>query len=225
MASAPVSVTLSPPGLAKDNLADSGKVSGSKGFPVGSNRRGNLYIVSGPSGAGKGTLIAGALQRFPGLMYSISCTTRPRRPGEIDGRDYYFLTKEEFEEKIHNDALYEWAELYGYYYGTPRDMVQAELSAGKSVILEIDVQGARLVRGKAPESIGIFIRPPSIEVLAERLRKRSREDEEELERRLELAEQELEAASEYDFQITNDEMQKALEEIITVFERCEATRC
>ncbi|MCB1023298.1 MAG: guanylate kinase [Acidobacteria bacterium] len=179
--------------------------------------KGNLFIISSPSGGGKGTLIREALKRVPDLGYSVSFTTREIRTGEENGKDYFFVDSLEFKEMIARDAFLEYAEVHGNYYGTSAEYVAAELSRGKDVILEIDVKGAEIVKKKAPEAIGIFILPPSFEKLSKRLIDRNTESPEELTIRLNNAKKEVMAVSGFDFVVINDEKEKAADDIEAIF--------
>jgi len=192
--------------------------------PAGEIRRGRLYVISGPSGAGKGTLVQGLLKRFPGLTLSISATTRPPRHNEEDGREYYFSEEPDFLGQVQADSFLEWAKLYGYYYGTPRGRVEDLLNAGKSVILEIDVQGARQVKTRMQSALGIFIEPPSLVELENRLHSRGSENAEDVKKRVDHAEQELQQGSDFEHRIVNDDLEKALDELIEIVERCEEQR-
>lgn len=187
---------------------------------------GLLLVVSGPSGAGKGTVCRELLRRLPGLWYSVSATTRPPRPGERDGVDYYFISEEEFRRLREADALLEWAQVYGDYYGTPRAPVVERLAQGQDVLLEIDVQGARQVKARLPEAVTVFLLPPSYGELARRLAGRGTEDAAQMRRRLELASFEIERAKEYDYLVVNEEIAQAtakIEAIITA-EKCRPQR-
>ena len=180
-------------------------------------KQGNLIVVSGPAGVGKGTVLRSAFEKLDGMCYSVSCTTRKPRAGlDKDGITYYFLSKEEFQARIDNASFLEFAEVHGNYYGTPRDKVQENLDNGLDVILEIDVQGAFMVKQRMPESKLIFIAPPSIEELENRLRGRGTEDEATIELRLKNAIWELSQASKYDFVIVNDTINNATENFIEI---------
>jgi guanylate kinase len=171
---------------------------------------GKLIVLTGPSGVGKGTLLRSLRQRHPELYLSISATTRTPRPGEVDGVDYYFLRRAEFEEKIAQDAFVEWAEFAGNYYGTPRQSLETQMAQGHWVILEIEVEGARQVRRMFPEALLVFVRPPSFAELERRLRGRDRDSEAAIQRRLERAKEELQAADEFDVQVTNAVVEEAI---------------
>ncbi len=177
-------------------------------------RRGRLIVVSGPSGAGKSTLIRAALDTIPELAYSVSATTRAPREGEVDGRDYIFLSREEFEKRISEGGFLEWAEYSGNLYGTPEQHVEEYLRSGLSVILEIELQGARKVRQKRPEAVMIFVRAPSLEETRKRLEGRATEDLEAMEARMTTALTEVAARSEFDYEVVNDDRERAREEMI-----------
>jgi guanylate kinase len=177
-------------------------------------RRGRLIVVSGPSGAGKSTLIRTALDAIPELAYSVSATTRAPREGEVDGRDYIFLSREEFEKRISESGFLEWAEYSGNLYGTPEQRVEEYLRSGLSVILEIELQGARKVRQKRPEAVMIFVRAPSLEETRKRLEGRATEDLEAMEARMTTALTEVAARSEFDYEVVNDDRERAREEMI-----------
>ena len=178
--------------------------------------RGKLIVVSGPSGAGKSTLIRQALDVVLGLTYSVSATTRAPREGEVDGRDYIFLTREEFEERIREGWFLEWAEYSGNLYGTPEHRVEELLGKGLSVILEIELQGARKVREKRPEAVMIFVQAPSLEETRKRLEGRATEDEKTLEARMTSALTEVSAKDEFDYEVINSDRQQAREGIIRI---------
>jgi guanylate kinase len=177
-------------------------------------RRGRLIVVSGPSGAGKSTLIREALEAVPELAYSVSATTRRPREGEVDGRDYVFLSREEFERWIHEGRFLEWAEYSGNLYGTLEQRVDKLLRSGQSVILEIELQGARLVRQNRPDAVMVFVRAPSLEETRKRLRGRATEDEEALEARMTTAVQEVAARDEFDREVVNGDREQACEDMM-----------
>ncbi len=179
-------------------------------------KKGILLIVSGLSGAGKGTICKRIMEKYPDYELSISATTRAPRPGEVHGREYFFVTKEEFEEKIKNDQLLEYAQYVDNYYGTPREWVEEQLSQGKNVILEIELQGAFQVRDKMPDAVLIFIMPPDMEELERRLRGRGSETEEQIKKRLLRAMEEIEFVDQYDYVIVNEEVEKSVEMLHTI---------
>lgn len=176
------------------------------------SERGKLFVISGPSGVGKGTLV-GLLAKEPDVWVSVSATTRAPREGEVDGKDYFFMTKEEFERKVSEGGFIEWAEYSGNRYGTLKDVVHEHLDAGQNVILEIEVQGAAQVKEKIPEAKLIFIAPPSLEELETRLRGRGTETDEVIVRRLETAKVELEEKMKYDIVLVNDDLDSTFEEL------------
>ena len=181
------------------------------------NERGLLVVLSGPSGVGKGT-VRKALFELEGhdLVYSISMTTRPPRVGEVEGVDYYFVSREEFETRIKADAFIEWAQFVGHYYGTPRDKVEAQLSLGKEVVLEIEVQGALQVRERMSDGVFIFIAPPNKEVLYRRLLRRGTESGDVIQKRMDKAEREFPLAHKYDYIVVNDEVTNAADRILAI---------
>jgi guanylate kinase len=174
---------------------------------------GKVFVITGPSGVGKGTLIERLLERAPQLELSVSATTREPRPDEEDGRDYHFLTPEEFEQRVEAGDFLEHATYSGNRYGTLLQEVERRLSEGRSVVLEIEVQGARQVRVAMPEAVLIFIAPPDPAALRQRLEGRGTDSEEAIERRLRTAEIELEAQPEFPHVIVNDDVQKAAAEL------------
>lgn len=180
-----------------------------------SMRKGNLFVLSGPSGAGKGTLVKRVLQRVPDAWVSVSATTRQPRPGEVDGSDYFFLDQPRFDELVSQGGFLEWAHVHGNSYGTLRSRVQDRIDHGSQVILEIDVQGAFQVKKAMPEAHLIFIEPPSLEELERRLRGRGTETEEVICNRMKTAEVELARKMEYDVQVVNDELERATEELVS----------
>ncbi|MDR2528245.1 MAG: guanylate kinase [Synergistaceae bacterium] len=181
--------------------------------PSGQTRKGRLFVLGGPSGVGKGTLRAQALADIDNLSYSISCTTRKPRVGERDGVDYHFITREDFEDKAAQGLFLEHATVHEDRYGTLREDVTRELDAGHDVLLEIDVQGAQQIQRLLPESVLIFIAPPSLEALEERLRLRRTESEDKIKLRLENAKKEMERSSDYDHIILNDVLDHASKEL------------
>ena len=178
-------------------------------------RKGNLFVLSGPSGAGKGTLVKRVLQRIPDAWVSVSATTRQPRPGEVDGKYYFFLDQPRFDELVSQDGFLEWAHVHGNSYGTLRSRVQERMDEGAQVILEIDVQGAFQVNKAMPEAHLIFIEPPSLEELERRLRGRGTETEEVICKRMKTAEVELAQKMEYDVQVINDELERATDELVS----------
>ena len=183
--------------------------------------RGKLYVVSGPSGVGKGTLVSQVLPRLPRCVLSISATTRAPRPGEVDGVSYHFKSDEEFDRLIADDGLLEWATFSGHRYGTPKQAVLDELENGHDVLLEIDVQGALAVRIAFPEAVLIFIAPPSVEELARRLRGRGTESEAAIENRLATAALELSHQMDYDAVFVNDDLARCADELVAFMGRPE----
>ncbi|MDY6428216.1 MAG: guanylate kinase [Synergistales bacterium] len=182
------------------------------------NKKGKLFVISGPSGAGKGTLREKALNDIKNLVYSISCTTRKPREGEVDGVQYRFITHEKFKEDIEKNLFLEYAHVHSDFYGTLKADVIRELNVGNNVLLEIDVQGALQVRKKIFDAVLIFIAPPSIEELEKRLRNRHTESEEALKIRLNNAAKELELKDGYDFIIINDDLERAAAELRKLIE-------
>lgn len=183
--------------------------------------KGQLLVVSGPSGAGKGTICKALIEKNP-IWISTSCTTRKPRVGEVDGVNYFFIEREEFLKRIDNDEFLEYAEVYGNFYGTPRSEVLRLLDEGKDVILEIDIQGALKIKSSYPEGVFIFIMPPSMEELRNRITNRGSETPESLKTRLEAAYDEISFASKYDYAVVNDEVDKAVKKIesIIIAEKC-----
>ena len=175
-----------------------------------------VFVITGPSGVGKGTLIRGLMERVGALELSVSATTRPPRPGERDGADYHFLTPEEFDRRVEHGDFVEHADYAGRRYGTLRSELEDRLHAGVPVVLEIEVQGARQVRAAMPEAVQVFIAPPSLAALRTRLIGRGTDDAEEVERRLRVAEQELDAQPEFAHVVVNDRLDEALDRLVAV---------
>ena len=176
-----------------------------------SNRRGLLFIVSAPSGTGKTTLVEKLVHEVPNLRMSRSYTSRTARAGEKDGVDYNFVTRTRFEEMIEGGRFLEWADLFGNYYGTCADDTEDSLARGEDVVLVIDVQGARQVRTRGIETVGIFVLPPSAAILEQRLRPRSKDSEEQIRRRLEVAAREVTEYAQYEYVVINDEVPAAVD--------------
>ena len=176
-------------------------------------KRGTLVVVSGFAGTGKGTVMKELLGRYDSYALSISATTRNPRPGEVDGREYFFKTKEEFEQMINNDEFVEHACYVGNYYGTPKKYVQEQLAAGKDVILEIEIQGALNIKSQFPDALLLFIAPPSADVLKARLVGRGTETEEVIEQRLARAVEESKGIENYDYLVVNDDLDECVETV------------
>ena len=177
-------------------------------------RKGLLLIVSGPAGVGKGTVNAALMAKHPEIRMSVSATTRAPRPGEIDGVHYFFKTKEEFDRMIEEDAFLEYMHVFGMnYYGTPKAFVEAEREKGNHVILEIDVQGAKKVKSACPDAVMIFIAPPSLSILKERLVGRGTETQESIDKRTATALEELRSLPDYDYMVINDVVEEAVGEM------------
>jgi guanylate kinase len=174
---------------------------------------GTLIVLTGPSGVGKGTLLKALLATHPELYLSVSATTRSPRTGEVDGVDYHFYPRDSFETAIQAEEFLEWAEFAGNYYGTPIASVKAQIDRGRSVVLEIELAGARQVTKIFPTALKVFILPPSLTALEQRIRDRNTDTEDAIVRRLEQARVEIAAADEFDYQIVNDDFQTALEEL------------
>ena len=182
-------------------------------------RQGNLFVVSGPSGTGKGTLVARLLERIPDAWLSVSATTRKPREGEIEGVHYFFLDDESFDELVNQDGFLEWANVHTAKYGTLKKVVEDHINAGEQVILEIDVQGGFQIKEQIPKTHLVFIEPPSIEELERRLRGRGTEDEASIAKRMENALVELSQKMEYDIQLVNDNLDECTDALVAYIEK------
>ena len=182
--------------------------------------KGGVFVVSGPSGSGKDTVLKGLFAENPDILFSISSITRAMRPGEKEGEKYNFISREHFEDMIKNDLLLEHNVFVGNYYGTPRIPVEKAVSEGKDIIIEVDVNGAAQIRKKLPEAVTVFIMPPSFEELKRRLVGRGTESEELIEKRLRSALDEIKRAGEYDYIIVNDDAAAASQSLMSVIKAC-----
>lgn len=178
--------------------------------------RGKLFVISGPSGSGKTTLLARVLSSVGNLRFSVSYTTRPMRGGEVGGKHYVFVSREEFEDMIGRDFFAEWAEVHGNFYGTPRGDIEKWTRGGVDVVLDIDVRGAARLRGAFPDAVFVFVVPPSIGILEKRLRDRKSDADGDISLRLEAAREEVERARDYDYIVINDDMAAAAAKIEAV---------
>jgi len=179
---------------------------------------GNVFMVVAPSGAGKSSLVNALLARDPTLCLSVSCTTRAPRAGETEGKDYRFVSKTQFDAMLQQQLLLEWAEVHGNFYGTPRDKIDQAVAFGQDILLEIDWQGARQVKRLFPEAIGVFILPPSIATLRERLTQRGQDEDAVIERRIEAASEEISHAPEFEYVIINQDFSIALTQLTQIIE-------
>jgi guanylate kinase len=174
-------------------------------------KRGRLIVISAPSGCGKTTIARAILQKYPTVLFSVSATTRAPRAGEQHGKDYFFLTKEDFQQRVQAGELIEWEEIYGNYYGTLKTEVDRSLNQGKVMLFDVDVKGALSIKKHYPhDSVLIFIKPPNFEVLKQRLLNRKTEDESTIKRRLDRVPMELDKGSQIDWQVVNDDLQTAI---------------
>ncbi|MDP9295389.1 MAG: guanylate kinase [Actinomycetota bacterium] len=181
-------------------------------------RRGRLFVISGPSGVGKGTVVRELLRRDPSLAYSVSAKTRRPRAGEVDGREYRFMSEADFDRLVEDDAFLEWAEMFGHRSGTLSAPVEEALAEGRNVILEIDVQGAATVKERVPDAVLVFITPPSRSELVRRLRARGTENEEDFERRLAAVDREMAAADLFDRVVVNDDLERGVAEVAGILQ-------
>lgn len=177
---------------------------------------GVLYVISGPSGVGKTSIIDGVMKRVNNVVFSVSCTTRPKRPNEVEGRDYFFVDEETFMRMVERDEFLEWAVVHGYYYGTPRKFVEEQLRKNINVILDIDVQGAMTVMKKFKDAVFIFVAPPSFDELKKRLLKRGTEQREDMIKRLEDAKKELEQIPKFQYLIVNVDLQESIDQLTSI---------
>ena len=193
---------------------------------IKTKKRGSLIIISGTTCAGKGTIVKELLKHNENMVCSISCTSRETRVGETDGKDYYFLTDEEFEQKIKNNEMLEYASVHDHYYGTPKAEIESLLSSGKDVILEIEVQGAAQVKKMLPETILIFIMAPSMEEVKRRIKARGTETNERIIRRFQTAYQEINEIPKYNYVVVNDVLDDAVKKVeaILISEKCRVDR-
>lgn len=178
-----------------------------------------LFVFSAPSGTGKTTIVRSILEAFPDLVFSVSATTRKKRDTEIDGKDYFFISEKEFENKIKNNEFVEWEKFYDYYYGTLISFIEDKLVASKSIVLEVDVKGALNIKKNYPNSVLIFIMPPSFEELKSRLFNRKTESEEDFKKRIYRAEMELSYKDKFDYVVINDNLERAKKEVLDIIKK------
>jgi guanylate kinase len=181
--------------------------------------RGRLYVLSGPAGAGKGTVLREVFSHMDDLAYSVSYTTRAPRPGEIEGVHYFFIDEDTFKKMVSEGKFLEWAKVHGHYYGTMKDTVLEALEKGVDVLLEIDIQGAEQVKRQMPEAITVFIQPPTFEELVRRLTERGTEGPEDLALRIKNAEREIQCADRFEYRIINDTVDRAAEDFINIIKK------
>jgi len=182
-------------------------------------RKGRVFVISAPSGSGKTTIASRALRKLKNIAPSVSLTTRPRRRGERKGRDYRYVSRAEFKKAARRKRLLEWASNYGYYYGTPKSEVRRRTKKGKDVLLRIDVKGAMQVKRKIPESVLIFIKPPSLAELKRRLKGRRSDSAGEIKKRLKIARREMSRIPKYDYVVVNDKLENAVKKLVTIIKK------
>lgn len=187
------------------------------------NKKGTLVLFSGPSGVGKDTVLEVVLNKNRDLQKSISLTTRDIRENEMDGKDYYFITQSAFDEMVKNNEVLEFAQYGKNFYGTPKAPIDKWLSEGKTIILKIEVQGAKKIKELYPDAVGIFIMPPSMEELEKRLRLRGTESEDDIKRRLDIAKNEMEKSVDYDYLVVNDEIDLASDNVLNIVKTLDFT--
>lgn len=189
------------------------------------NKKGKIVVISGPSGVGKSTICKALVERLDNACRSVSVTTRPQAKNEIDGKDYRFVTKQQFRGKLDADQLLEYAEVFGNLYGTPKDKVEQSINAGKTVILEIDVQGGKKIKKLCPDAVMIFIMPPAREDLAKRMSRRARDDSQSAAKRLGGAEAEIAVAKQYyEHFVVNDDLQEAINNVIEIIQKAQSLK-
>ena len=181
--------------------------------------RGMLLVVSAPSGAGKTTIVKEVLRQYPSFGFSVSATTRQKRQGEVDGKDYFFISRGEFERRIADGELVEFEEIYSNYYGTLKSEVEKALSNGNNIIFDVDVNGGLSIKAKFPEAVLIFVKPPSLEILRKRLEGRGSETAEQIDRRMARVQMELEKGEQFDYIIINDVLKRAVNEIFDIINK------
>ncbi|MFH1654686.1 MAG: guanylate kinase [Pseudomonadota bacterium] len=180
--------------------------------------KGKLFVISAPSGSGKSTVVSQLLRERQDIKVSISYTTREPRKGEVDGKDYYFVSVDQFKKMIDDDGFAEWALVYGQYKGTPRNQIDSALACGDALILDVDIQGGLAIREKYPETVLIFLLPPSFEELKRRLLDRNTDSKKDVEIRLKSAKDELEFQDRYDYKVINDEVENAVAKVIAIID-------